>query len=375
MTLSKKQLEQILSKELQIPDKVNERINETYDMLRADAMNQPKGRRRRHSYTAAAIAVICCLAIPGGVYAAANSDFFNGIFGNATKKSTPAVTKEIDNQKGGTTTVTIPSHEYVSVDPAEAEKLIGSGAMSEPVIKQLGEHTLCVENLIYDQNSALMYFTLERKGGVTLLIGNDETNAAKGALFDENDPWIFQLETTEGNLYGDNIYIDTEKSTKDKFYCYAYMAAFQTLQEGEFPVLKIYKYSAPRAELPEDYDLEEETVPLTEEPPIPIQKLDMGENGYVEYSPISISFDLSKGTGLTAEEAYDPWNLKHLEIKFKDGSSYVICDTKDNAENNSYSFTREPMDGKTMTTLTFNRLVNTEQIEEIVLNDKVLPIE
>ena len=90
MTLSKKQLEQILSKELQIPDKVNERINDTYDKLWADAVNHPKGRRRRHSCAAAAIAVICCLAIPGGVYAAANSDFFDGMFGNTTKKSTLA---------------------------------------------------------------------------------------------------------------------------------------------------------------------------------------------------------------------------------------------------------------------------------------------
>ncbi|MEY8432399.1 hypothetical protein AALC75_18070 [Lachnospiraceae bacterium 48-42] len=374
MTLSKKQLEQILSKELQIPDKVNERINDTYDKLWADAVNHPKGRRRRHSYAAAAIAVICCLAIPGGVYAAANSDFFDGMFGNTTKKSTLAVTKEFDNHKGGTTTITLPSHEYVSVDPAEAEKLLGSGAMSRPVKKQLGEHTLCVENLVYDQNSALMYFTLEREGGVTLLVGNEETNAAKGgAYFDENDSWYFGLETTEGNSYTGNIYTDTEKSTKDKVYYYAYMAymaAGQPLKEGEFPILKIFKYSAPLGELPADYDMDEETVPLTEEPPIPIQKLDLGENGYVEYSPISISPDLSKGTGLTAEQAGDPWNLKHLEIKFKDGSSYVICDTKGNIENNSYSLTTD-----TMTTLTFNRLVNTEQIKEIILNDKVLPVE
>ena len=103
MTLSEKQLE-----EIQISDVVNDRINDTYKMLETAQMNAPKhtGRKKkRHSYVAAAIAITACLIVPGAVYAAANSDFLEGMFGNATKKSTPAVTKDIDNGKGGTVSV------------------------------------------------------------------------------------------------------------------------------------------------------------------------------------------------------------------------------------------------------------------------------
>lgn len=180
------------------------------------------------------------------------------MFGNTTKKSTEAFTKEIDNQKGGTTSVTIPSHEYVSVDPEKAKELVGDGALSEPIEKQLGDHTLCIENLVYDKNSAFMYFTLERKGGVTMLVGNEGTNISKGAYFPDDSLWYFNLESTEGNLYYDNIYIDMEKSTEDKLYCSSYMIAQDALKDGEGLVLNVIKYPCPRSELPEEYELEEE---------------------------------------------------------------------------------------------------------------------
>ena len=212
MRRSEKQIQEILGREIEISDTVNERINDTYKMLHTASRNQPaSARRRKRSFFAAAAAAIACLIIPTAAYAAANSDFFDAMFGNTTKKSTPAVTKEIDNQKGGTTTVTFPSREYVSVDPEKARELVGGGAMDSPLEKQLGEHILRIENLIYDKNSAFMYFTLEREGGVTMLIGNEETNRSKGAYFNEDDLWMFNIETTEGTLYGSNIYIDTEK--------------------------------------------------------------------------------------------------------------------------------------------------------------------
>ncbi len=376
MRLSEKQIEKILCQNIELSDTVNERINETYKMLLTEQKNQHSPvRRKKHSYIAAAIAVFSCLFIPTVVYAAVNSEFLDGMFGNTTKKSTPAVTKEIDNQKGGTTSVTFPSREYVSVDPKEAEELIGSGVISEPIEIQLGEHTLRIENMIYDKNSAFMYFTLKREGGVTMLIGNEKTNQSKGAYFNEDDLWVFTLETTDGTQYGSNIYIDTEKSTEDMFYCYAYMLSFEELKEGEFPVLKLYKYPCSRIEWTkkhgkEGIPVEEEIVSLTDEPPLPVKKIDAGENGYIEYSPVSIAIDMSKGLGLSEEEASDFVSRSHLEIKYKDGTSYVIYDSGDNVDNTSYELGTEQMMKSA-----YNRLVNTEEIKEIIVNDTVFPVE
>lgn len=381
MTLSEKQLEEILERDVQISDAVNERINDTYKMLERAQKNYPKqtGRKsKRHSYIAAAIAIIACLIVPGAVYAAANSDFFEGMFGNATKKSTPAVTKDIDNGKGGTVSVTIPSHEYVSVDPEKAKDLVGEGSMSKPIEKKLGEHTLRIENFIYDSNSAFMYFTLERKGGVTMLQGNGDTNSAKGAYFAEDELYRFSIETTKNHFAAEKIYIDTEKSTKDKLYCYSYMIwADKTgesdagLVKGEHPVLQIMEYPCPVAELKEeDYDkIKTEKVTLTEKEPLAVQKVDLGEKGYFEFSPVSISVDLSRGTGISKEDAEDPVNLTHLEIKYKDGSSYIISDAEKNIENSGYV-----CGVGTMYKTAYDRIVDINEIKEIILNDVTIPV-
>lgn len=381
MTLSEKQLEEILERDIQISDVVNDRINDTYKMLETAQMNAPKhtGRKKkRHSYVAAAIAITACLIVPGAVYAAANSDFLEGMFGNATKKSTPAVTKDIDNGKGGTVSVTIPSHEYVSVDPEKAKDLVGEGSMSKPVEKKLGEHTLRIENFIYDSNSAFMYFTLERKGGVTMLQGNGDTNSAKGAFFSEDELYRFSVETTKNHFAAEKIYIDTEKSTEDKLYCYSYMIwADKTgesnagLVEKEYPVLEIMEYPCPVAELKEeDYDkIKTEKITLTEKEPLAVQKVDLKEKGYFEYSPVSISVDLSRGTGISKGEAEDPVNLTHLEIKYKDGSSYIISDAEKNIENSGYV-----CGVGTMYKTAYDRIVDINEIKEIILNDITIPV-
>lgn len=46
MTLSEKQMEKILSQDIQISDTVNERINDTYKMLQSTQENKQKPVRR-----------------------------------------------------------------------------------------------------------------------------------------------------------------------------------------------------------------------------------------------------------------------------------------------------------------------------------------
>ena len=60
--------------------------------------------------------------------------------------------------------------------------------------------------------------------------------------------------------------------------------------------------------------------------------------------------------------------MKHLEIKYKDGSSYVIHDDIENINNSGYVLGTD--EGyKTA----FNRLVDTNQIAEIIVNDVSFP--
>ncbi len=395
MLFSEKEMKEILSQDIQISDTVNKRIKDTYKMLKEeDKRSQKTPRRRRFSYAAAAVAVAACLAVPGAVYAAANLDFFDAMFGNTTKKSTPVTETEVDTGKlneDGTPkmqSVTLPSHEFVPVDPELAQELTGGGCMSEPLVKELGDHTLTVENLVYDQNGAVITFTLERPDGVTMMIGDADTNVGKGAHLAEDRTYSFSFETTSDDIFGgENIYVDTEKSTADKMYCTAYLLWSHKLPEGVYPQLSIAKHPGNVADVTikkDNWTDEEwiqkmddfyaqtkiEEIPLTDHAAIPVRKI----GGWLTYSPISLGVDLSKNFGLSVEEAYDPGQLTHLEIRFKDGSSYVVSDRENLIENSGYVLGGVG-DPQTWYMTAFNRIVDVDEIQEIVVNDKAFPVE
>lgn len=381
MGISEKKMRDILGKDIIISDLVNERLQDTYQLLEKEpAYSGKKKYYRRNLYTAAAAAVIICLGIPGVVYASVKSGFFEGMFGNETKKSTEVIHTEIDDGKGGTITVDIPSIEYVPVDEEKAEKMIGQWVTETPIVTKIGKHTLTVQSFAYDKNAALMYFTLEREGGVTALSGDMNTNFSKGAIFTEDADFYFYVEAA-GEIPGyENIYVDLEKSTKEKMYCSSYMLWPESVKEKDTVELIIDKYPGSTRELnkmtSEDKEREwweqtkTERLTLTDKGQIPVQCIDLGKDGYIEYSPVSICIDMSKGLGLSKEEASDPYYMKHLEIRYKDGSNYIVFDEEDNINNSGYVLGTD--EGyKTV----FNRLVETDQIAEIIVNDVSFPIQ
>lgn len=380
MGISEKKMREILGKDIVVSDVVNERLKETYMQL--EEKQSVSGNRRfyrRNLCTAAAILLVC-VAIPSVVYASVRSGFFEGMFGNETKQSTKVIHSEIDNGKGGTVAVEIPSKEYVPVDEAKAKDLLGKWVMDEPVTVQIGEHTLTVESFAYDKHGALMYFTLKKEDGITALAGNENTNLTKGAYFTEDADFYFCVEASDNIVGCDNIYVDTEKSTDDCMYCYSYILWPKALAKDASIQLVIDKYPGSVKETNGSISEEEkqawwdqvkiEQISLSGKGQIPNQCVDLGENGYLEYSPISICVDMSKGLGLSAEEAADPYYMNHLEIKYKDGSSYVISDNTKNINNSGYVLGTD--EGYKAV---FNRLVDPQQIDEIIVNERSFPVQ
>lgn len=372
MREAEKKMSDILSQDVQVSDVVNNRLQDTYEIIKS---RQETGRQKRaykrNLHAAAAVVIVCC-TVPTMVYASVKSGFFEGMFGNTTKKSTGVIHREIDDGKGGKVAVDIPSKEYVAVDEAKAEELMGQWVMDEPVTKKIGEHTLTIESFAYDKNGALLYFTLEREGGVKALAGDEDTNLTKGAVFTDEADFYFSVNCGEDIFAGENIYVDTEKSTEDVLYCSDYILWSESLKEDDVPQISIEKYPCTRGELyalsDEEYQetsakIQTDTIELADKGQIPVTSIDLGENGYLEYSPISISVDMSKGMGLSEEEAQDPYYLKHLEIKYKDGNSYIISDKEQNIENSGYV-----VGADVWYKTAFNRLVDTNEISEIVVN-------
>lgn len=366
-----------LKQDIHISDMVDKRLEETYQMLGGRAVYKKRNRTRRLG-TAAAAAVILCCVVPGAAIASGKLVFIEGFFGNENRRTTGVIKQETDTGKGGTITVTIPSKEYVPVDEEKAWELIGSQVMEEPIERELGGHKLRIENFAYDRNGALAYFTLEKAGGVTALTGDDMTNLKKGASFSEESDFYFRFISGQQIEGFENIYIDMENSTSEKMHCYAYILWEQSLEEGDIPQLEITRYPCTVGELnameQEEREavgdeIKTENIKLTDKGQIPVRSVDMGEEGYLEYSPVSMNIDMAKGMGLSEEEAEDPVNLKYLEIKYKDGDSYIITDCEKEIENSGYV-----VGAGTWYKVMFNRLVDTDEIEEIVVNDVIFVV-
>lgn len=376
MKHQERKMKDLFGKKVEISNEVEERLESTYEILRSRSKSETKKQYKFPKVTVAAITAV--LMISTGVYASIRSDFFEGMFGNTTKTSTPAQPVSIDDGKGGTVDVVIPSKEFVDVDEERAQELLGDYVLEKPIVKELGEHTLTVENFLYNELGGLMYFTLEREGGVTALAGNEDTNLDKGANFTEEADFYFNVEIGEQIVGHENVYVDMQQSTAEKMYCYSYFLWSEEIDVQQKPYLFIQKYPCTRGEI-DNMDAEEysqmcenaveEKVNLTEQDAVPTKTLDLGEKGTLRISAFALAFDIPKMLGLSNLDI-DPWNVKHVEIQYKNGESYVVEDKNENINNTGYVIGCDPY-----YKVAFNRLVDVENVKAVVINDIIIPME
>lgn len=376
MKHQERKMKDLFGKKVEISNEVEERLESTYEILRSRSKSETKKQYKFPKVTVAAITAV--LMISTGVYASIRSDFFEGMFGNTTKTSTPAQPVSIDDGKGGTVDVIIPSKEFVDVDKERAQELLGDYVLEKPIVKELGEHTLTVENFLYNELGGLMYFTLEREGGVTALAGNEDTNLDKGANFTEEADFYFIIEIGEQIVGHENIYVDMQQSTAEKMYCYSYFLWSEEIDVQQKPYLFIRKYPCTKGEIDrmdaEEYsqmceNVVEEKVNLTEQDAVPTKTLDLGEKGILRISAFALAFDIPKMLGLSNLDI-DPWNVKHVEIQYKNGESYVVEDKNENINNTGYVIGCDPY-----YKVAFNRLVDVENVKAVVINDIIIPVE
>lgn len=383
MNYTENEMKQILEQDIEIPKKVDERLQDTYSRIRSQ--NKTKTLHAKKSWrkiTAAAAVAALTLTVTGGTAAAAylseHTDFLQGMFGNTTKPSLEATQVPADPDKDDGMMADVPGREYVPVDEEKADALIGDKITEANITKQISDHTLTIESIVTDGNSLLMSMTLEKPGGVTALCADEETNRAKGAYFSQDSDFYFAVEDQNGNTAAELMYIDTEKSTADKYYIYNYMVLTNTDDEMIEPRLHIYNYPAAmgevqsimesdpekgeelKAEITEEYlDL-----PLTDT--VPMQSLNQEDTWICSYSPISMSINMSAQA--SEDQAHDPYCIKYIELKYKDGTNYIIY-KRDELDNTSYVCGVD-----TEFRLTYNRIVNPDDISQIIINDNVYDI-
>lgn len=314
----------------------------------------------------AAAAFFLILTMPVLVSKAAGSEFFNRVWGALGKENIESHEEVIfDEEKGTSCAVTYPRREYTNDTLDKAEELIGNSASFATIVKEIGDTRLTILASAYDGNAAVVEFTLEKEGGVEGFCYGQLDNESKGAWFASDAPFQFFFADC-----GENIYVDLEKSTKDILYCYDYIVA-DLPEQAQGLTLEIYQK--------QDHD-ENMTAPTdTLFVPFPnkIGKKEYvnADGGNISLSPIAMNVDVNTGLGLDSLQAYDPWNVYYVAIKYVDGTNYVVhehaidgihsCDVE--IENTGYTYGSD--DGHLV--FVFNRLVDMGKVESVIINETV----
>lgn len=361
-------------------------FSDEYIRRKEKIMNEYKhkktGNRTQSIVKFAAAAAALFVAAPIAVNAATDGEFFQRIWGNADKATIESyeVTFEEDgkideNGNVNKITYTMPKVEYTEIDETRAAELLGDYVSDAQTQIKMGDTTMTVLSVVRDENSIVAEYTLEKEGGVDCFNYSDFDNHTKGAWLNEDQKINFGFEEGAGK-----IYVDLERSTPDKLYCYEYMAAGSflfdqedvtdhiTLWYSEFtkPMSEMYK----EMEESDNYDyapyiVKEDRISVPVKDAVESVTYTNAEGGSVKISPISMTLTSCKGLLselVDGSECVD--FVKSVEITYKDGSTYLVMDE------NVASYEYLCGNGDAFVTL-FNRVVDVDQVQSITVNDVV----
>ena len=326
-----------------------------------------------------AAAAALFIATPFVVNAATDGELFERIWGILGKKDVEAHQELVyEAEKDSSYYIAYPARDYAELDPETAKALIGDCVQELSLSQEVDGTTITLLSAVRDNNSAVVALTLEQEGGVDILDYSQLDNEAKGAWFSEKSTFLFNIG------YGGNLYVDLDKSTDDKLYCYDYVP-LNTFGTGSLR-MEIEQYPCTLGErdalLAEEYGSEQaqavENGKKTTELRIPCEKrlgstaFTNAGGGQIEMSPISMNIDMNTGLGLTPGQAYDPYSAYKIVITYRDGSTYTVleheypdvyaCD--EYIDNTSYSC--GSLDNEFL--LIFNRLVDPEDVVSVTVN-------
>jgi len=329
--------------------------------------------------TAAAAALL--IAAPLAVYAATNGEIIDRIWGNEGKNNVDRHTiNYVDEGKvdedGNTVTVKIemPRIEYVSTDPEVAARLIGDRISEEPVSCTIGDTRFTVETVVRDSIGGIVAsYTIEREGGVNCLNYSQLDNESKGAWYNPDNNIEFTFREGDGE-----IFVDLERSTDNKVYCYEYMHGYC----GDHLTLQLQELTVSIQEMCDrinkDHKLDKKdfikdeklvTVPVADS--LDSVTFTSASGDTVTASPISMKLRSTSGDLVADHSSYLVEGIElvdgidKIKIIYNDGSEYVLFDdVTDNA-----AYTMEDVKGCYYAL--FNRLVDYDNIAKITVNDVV----
>lgn len=342
------------------------------------------GAKRATRLKVAAASAVVLVSTPIIATAALNGELFNRLWGEEGKSNIESHDEVVYEPEKDTENpayveiegneaelapyyvVTYPEREYVEMDEKKAEELIGKYMEYPGIAKEISDGTtLTIESVVRDKNAAIIYFTLENKNGVRALNYSQLDNEAKGAWFAQDAPYYFIFGQGKG---GGHIYVDLYLSTETKLYCYDYMKIKGSLDLDlyENPINEVDGWNLETAE--------KTTIRVPRPEKVPSMEYVNSAGGILSISPISITIDMSTGLGLNWDASRDSASCYYVAINYKDGTKYTVCERSSTGhESENYIDNASYICGGSESDITFlfNRLVDVNEIESIIVNDTV----
>lgn len=318
---------------------------------------------------AAAAAVVLCLAIPVGAYAAiSHFDFFDGALGTGWRASQPAQesTQSVDGKPA--VSIVFPASEVAPVDQDLAEALL-AGAMSDEAVSFTSPdgHELTISHAVRSEYAMIYQFTLHRDGGVTALEWSDKTNnvAAKGAYMPDDQQFGW---AAAGD---DFLYVDPSASTDDLLVGYGYTVFNEALPAGEDPQVTLYTWDVPaNSGFGEDqFHMQTLEIPCAEA----VESLTFAnaDGGQVRVSPFGLVLDNETGLFTPLADGYnmarDSAFTRTITLHMADGSTYVVRDADNDIDNtlSMCGYWSGDESDAAMLNMAFNRLVDPATVVSI----------
>lgn len=361
--MTEQELRELLSRPVEVPQEVEARMAEA--CARAE---QASGKRRprrglRTLVLAACLAAALCVGA-AGAYAASHSGVFQALFGDQSRTSVAAQT---EYDEDGRLLINLPDTERVPVDEDAAEALVGSYLSDQPVVWQVGEYTLTVEQYLLDEHTgtAKIYYSLYRPGGIEGLVADplDGTVWSDGTGIGMPH-FCVQADGEWATLNG-STYLDQSRSTEDTYCLVASLALSRAWSAADGLRIEFH-----------DLRLKDESGQG-----LYVGLVDTTELSGVDSLPAVTAVNPETGgtaacfsaIGMLVDTSYleDGDYVRYVALEYADGSTYVVWDDAGNVDNSEYGLYN--MDS-TQLRLCFNRLVDPEQVVSVTVDGAVYAV-
>ncbi len=362
--MDEKQLHDILGQNVEVPDMINKKLEQTYGlMLQKKRPAKRRGFRpvRTVLVTAALIAALCATATAAYQLfrqdvAVSKPQLVQGILGSGGT----AWDEEKNYDQMGRLSYW-PKRELAPVDEEQAMKLLGDYLPESGYQWQLENFTFTVEGYVLDEHTSTgrIYYTMERPGGFPEGVVDWEHGMLDFTKVDFDLP-IFEPQT-EMNWpwFGSRQYVDVNRSTPEKLVIVEALANPLAASDTGWKAAdglcaKFYdgKKAIANLELPGVESL----------PAVTVKNPETGETA-VTFSAIGMMLDTQylRSYLPNGDEIHD--TMKYLALEYADGTSYVIWDG--GLDNSDYVCSDEK---STLHHICFNRLVDPDQVTAVVVN-------